>query len=72
MTLHSELPAVERWWPHLTIEQKHEIQKDLSAPLSDAVRHEIERIANIELGDSPLHLSREAQSFIETQSEPVD
>ncbi|WP_345067361.1 hypothetical protein [Leifsonia kafniensis] len=72
MTLQSELPAVEVWWPHLTIEQKHEIQQDVSAPLSAAVREEIERIANIELSESHLQLSREAQSFIQTQSEPVD
>jgi hypothetical protein len=72
MTPHSTLPAPELWWPLLTIEHKHEIQQNVSAPLSAGVRQEIERIANITLDESALRLSPDAQSFIRTQSEPVD
>ncbi len=67
------LPAVEIWWPALSIEGKHDLQRDLTAPLSEAVLQEIASIAGSEaLVDDRLVLSMRDRDFIQTQGEATD
>lgn len=59
----------ERWWPHLSIEAKHEILADPAAPLSERARAEIaDRIG----AEAPERLGAADVEFIETQIEAVD
>lgn len=67
------LPAIELWWPALSIEGKHELQRDLTASLSAAVLQEIATIAGAEaVVDEALVLSRRDRDYIETQGEATD
>ena len=59
----------ERWWPHLSIEAKHEILADPTAPLSERVRAEIRDRTGAE---PPDRLGAADRAFIETQIEAVD
>ena len=59
----------ERWWPHLSIEAKHEILADPAAPLSERARAEI---ADRTGAEAPERLGAADVEFIETQIEAVD
>ncbi|WP_022889458.1 hypothetical protein [Agromyces italicus] len=65
----SARPAIEDWWPRLSIGAKHRLLEDLEAPLHAEVAAEIERISGMR---SPDLLSHEERRFVLTQIEPVD
>lgn len=66
------LPPIDRWWPHLEIEFKHEILADLKAPLSDQVLAEVARLSGQPKAPQPMALSEQEKDFILTQIEFVD
>ena len=74
-----DLPPIEVWWPPLSIEFKHQILRDLDAPLSAAALEEIrkrgveaDRPAGADDGYDIIKLSPPERGFILTQVEPVD
>ena len=62
-------PAIERWWPHLSIKARHLVLEDLSGPLDEVVAAEIEAITG---ASAPDRLTEAEQRFVQTQIEPVD
>ncbi|MFE6964646.1 hypothetical protein ACFVAJ_06005 [Agromyces sp. NPDC057679] len=62
-------PAIEDWWPKLSIRAKHRVLEDLEAPIHAEVAAEIERISG---GHAPDLLTHEERRFVLTQIEPVD
>ena len=66
------LPAIERWWPHLEIEFKHEILVDLEAPLSSQTLAEVARLCGATIETGPATLSEREREYIRTQIEFVD
>jgi hypothetical protein len=65
--------VIERWWPHLDIEHKHEILSDLDAPLSFAVMDAVTRLSGEPAGETRgARLSEAEKSYIRTQIETVD
>lgn len=70
MTEHS---AIERWWPLLVAESKHEIQSDLDAPLSEeTVRRIVEIVGADASGAQEWVLTEKEKDFVRTQGEAVD
>lgn len=69
MTEHS---AIERWWPPLVAESKHEIQQDLDAALSEETVRRIEAILGREIEREEWLLTSFEKDFIRTQGEAVD
>jgi hypothetical protein len=71
------LPDAELWWPHLSIEARHELDEYLadpsrsSDPVPDVVQAEIATIMD-EASVAEPHLTDEHREFIETQGEQVD
>ncbi len=69
--------AIERWWPRLDAERKHEIQADLDAALSALTVAQIAEITAQEITAQQLAggvwlLTATEKDFIRTQGEPVD
>ena len=61
--------AIERWWPHLSIEGKHRLLAEITGPIDAETAAEIESIT----GESaPDRLTPAEQRFVLTQIEPVD
>lgn len=61
--------AIERWWPHLSIEGKHRLLAELDGPIDDETAAEIESIT----GESaPERLTPAEQRYVLTQIEAVD
>jgi len=65
-------PAIDRWWPHLDIEFKHEILADLDAPLSRQAVAEVARLCHTADVKHPVALSEQDKGYIRTQIELVD
>jgi hypothetical protein len=61
--------AIERWWPHLSIEGKHRLLAELDAPIDAETAAEI---ASITGEDAPERLTPAEQRYVQTQIEPVD
>ncbi|MGV8858916.1 hypothetical protein [Rhodoglobus sp.] len=72
MDSNTQLPAIERWWPELTISAKHELQKDLHGEISESVLNEIETLSASTLPKVPLRFNDDERAFIKTQTEIVD
>ena len=73
----SELPPIEQWWPKLSLELKHEVLEDLTAPLSTDVITAINSIladdgVTVDEGAHPIRLDGAERGFIRTQVEQVD
>lgn len=67
-----EFPAIQRWWPRLSIRHKDEIEQDLNAQLSVSALEEIEQILAVTLPRAPHFLSQHDRDFVVTQGEAVD
>ncbi|GAA4376046.1 hypothetical protein [Agromyces bauzanensis] len=65
----SERVAIERWWPHLSIESKHRLLAALDAAIDEKTAAEIESVTG---AGAPARLSGAEQQFVRTQVEPVD
>ncbi|MCD5345072.1 hypothetical protein PX701_09075 [Agromyces sp. H3Y2-19a] len=63
------LPAIERWWPHLSIRARHRVLDDLTGPLDELVVAEIVAITG---ASAPDRLTEAEQRFVLTQIEAVD
>ena len=61
--------AIERWWPHLSIEGKHRLLAELDAPIDAETAAEI---ASITGEEAPERLTPAEQRYVLTQIEPVD
>lgn|GEM_PF-6885069 len=76
----SENAAIENWWPRLDVDSKHEILRDLDAPLSPRVAHAISGLGAATVngddedgdGAADMYLSERDKDFIRTQMEAVD
>lgn len=69
LTHDTDRGAIERWWPHLSIEGKHRLLAELDAPIDAATAAEIESIT----GESaPERLTPAEQRYVLTQIEAVD
>ncbi|PPL17615.1 hypothetical protein [Microterricola pindariensis] len=64
--------AIERWWPLLDADGKHEIQSDLDAALGARTRAQIGEIIGQEIAEVEWLLTAAEKDFIRTQGEPVD
>jgi hypothetical protein len=64
--------AIERWWPQLIAASKHEIQRDLDAPLPDEIVRQIEAIIGRDVDVDSWVLTENEKDFVRTQGEPVD
>jgi hypothetical protein len=61
--------AIERWWPHLSIEGKHRLLAELDGLIDNSTAAEIESIT----GESaPERLTPAEQRYVLTQIEAVD
>lgn len=65
------IPAVNIWWPHLSIRAKHALREYPGEPLPDEVRDEIERITSVSVPRGA-RLGAAEVEFITTQREQVD
>ncbi|WP_448002538.1 hypothetical protein [Agromyces bauzanensis] len=65
----TEHAAIERWWPHLSIESKHRLLAELGGPIDEKTAAEIESITG---AGAPERLSEAERQFVRTQIEPVD
>jgi hypothetical protein len=66
---------IERWWPHLTIEARHLVLRDLDAELEASVVVEIVEIAERDgFADAsiPTRLDPRERDYVLTQIEAVD
>ena len=61
--------AIERWWPHLSIEAKHRLLAQLGGHIDDETAAEIESITGV---SAPERLTAAEQQFVRTQIEAVD
>ena len=66
------LPPIERWWPHLDIDSKHQILADLDTPLSPKTLAEVARLCDSNIEEGPATLSDREKEYIRTQIEVVD
>ena len=66
------LPPIDRWWPHLDIDFKHEILADLDAPLTPKALAEVARLCDSTFKPGPATLSDPEKDYIRTQIEFVD
>jgi hypothetical protein len=65
------LPPIHEWWPHLSINARHEVVESGSPHLTEKVREEIREITGAVVGMQE-ELSEEDLDFARTQSEAVD
>lgn len=65
------LPEINTWWPHLTIEARHDIVEGDAVVLSERVRAEIENITG-ERVDEDARLTDDDRTYARTQTEAVD
>lgn len=65
------LPPIHDWWPHLSIDARHELLESGSAHLGDTVRDEIREITGAVVGKQE-ELTEEDVAFVRTQIESVD
>lgn len=66
---------IERWWPHLSIEAKHRVLRDLEAELDEEAIAEIVVIAarsGRPDAEPPVRLEAHERDYVRTQIEPVD
>ena len=66
---------IERWWPHLSIEARHLVLRDLDAELEASVVIEIAEIAERDgFADAsvPTRLDARERDFVLTQIDAVD
>ncbi len=70
--METQLPPIERWWPALSIDAKHELQGNLDAPVGVAVIAEIEELLGCSITRSEHVLTEADRDFIRTQIEMVD
>jgi hypothetical protein len=70
----SELPPVERWWPHLDIPAKQWVVSHFGEPLPAGIIAEICTLCDTEdtLADATVILTDAERDFIQTQIEFVD
>ena len=66
------LPPIDRWWPHLDIDFKHEILANLDDPLSTEALAEVARLCDSTIEPGPAALSDSEKEYIRTQIEVVD
>ncbi len=66
------LPPIDRWWPYLDIDFKHEILANLDAPLSPKALAEVARLCDSIIEPGPATLSDREKEYIRTQIEVVD
>lgn len=67
--------GIERWWPHLSIEARHLVLRDLDAELEASVIVEIVEIAERDgFADAsiPTRLDPRERDYVRTQIEAVD
>ncbi|MFS0852627.1 hypothetical protein [Microbacterium sp. 179-I 3D4 NHS] len=65
------LPPIHEWWPHLSVEARHEVIDDGSPHLGEKVREEIRQITGAVVGVQE-SLSAEDVEYARTQIEQVD
>lgn len=65
------LPPIHDWWPHLSIDARHDVVGSGSAHLSETVREEIREITGAVVGQQE-SLSEEDLDYARTQTEAVD
>jgi hypothetical protein len=65
------LPPIHEWWPHLSIDARHEVVESGSPHLTEKVREEIREITGAVVGMQET-LSDEDSDYARTQSEAVD
>ncbi|AMB59819.1 hypothetical protein [Microterricola viridarii] len=70
--MNERIVVIERWWPQLSAEGKHEIQADLDAVLSAETVAQIAEITGLEIVEAEWVLTAAEKDFIRTQGEPVD
>lgn len=66
-----ELPPINEWWPHLSIDTRNLLLEYPSAPLVGTVRQEIANATGALIDDGATLSERDVQ-YIRTQTEPVD
>jgi len=66
------LPSIERWWPHIDIEFKHEILADLNTPLSESALAQLYGLCGEPAATGSVTLTEREKSYILTQTEFVD
>lgn len=66
------MPPIERWWPYIDIEYKHEILADLDAPLSEQALTQLSSLCSGPAVTGSVTLSENEKSYIHTQTEFVD
>lgn len=65
------LPPIHDWWPHLSIEARHDVIGSGAPRLTENVRDEIREITGAVVGQQET-LSDEDLDFARTQVEAVD
>ncbi|MEO6199845.1 MAG: hypothetical protein ABIX44_01645 [Cryobacterium sp.] len=68
----SPIPPIERWWPHIDIEFKHEILRDPDAALSQGALDQMVGFADGVAPVGPVYLTASDKDYIRTQTELVD
>ena len=66
------LPPIERWWPYLDIEFKHEILADLNTPLTAHLLAQVSSLCDEPAVTGSVTLTEREKTFILTQIEFVD
>jgi hypothetical protein len=65
------LPPIHDWWPHLSVDARHDVVGSESRHLSETVREEIREITGAVVGQQE-ELSDEDVEYARTQTEAVD
>ena len=65
------MPEIHEWWPHLTIDAKHELEASRDGIIPAAVAEEIRRLTGEPVAPDA-RLTPEDREFIRTQGEAVD
>jgi hypothetical protein len=65
------LPPIHEWWPHLSVEARHEIIENAEPHLGEKAREEIREITGAVVGAQE-SLSAEDIEYARTQIEQVD
>lgn len=64
-------PEIHTWWPRLSADAKHALDRLGDEPIPEAVRAEVERIAGAGM-PADHRLTEGERDFIRTQREQVD
>lgn len=65
------MPEIHEWWPHLTIDAKHQLEASRDGSIPTTVAEEIQQITGEPVAPDT-RLTREDLEFIRTQEEAVD